>query len=73
MMPKLIIVVLLIAILYALFTGMVYLVKDRSDKRRVMKALTWRVGLQLLLIAFLIAAYFLGWIQPHALMPTQPS
>ena len=60
---------LLIAILYALFTGMVYLVKDRSDKRRVMKALTWRVGLQLLLIAFLITAYFLGWIQPHALMP----
>jgi succinate dehydrogenase hydrophobic anchor subunit len=70
MLTKLMIVALIVAILYALFSGMVYLVKDPSSERRTVRALTWRVGLQVLLIVFLIVAYFMGWIQPHGLMPT---
>ena len=67
MLPKLAIVVFLLAIVAALFTGMYYMLKDPSDKRRTVRALTWRVGLQLALIAFLVLAYALGWIQPHGL------
>ncbi len=69
MLPKLIIVAFLIAILVALFSGVVFLVKDPSDRRRTLRSLTWRVALQLLLVVFLIAAYFFGWIRPHGLVP----
>ena len=69
MIPKLAIVAFLIAIVVALFFGMSYLIRDPSSQRRTLKALTWRVGLQVGLIAFLALAYFLGWIQPHGLKP----
>ena len=70
MLPKLIVVLLLLAIVVALFSGMVFLIRDTSDKRRTLRSLTWRVSLQLLLIGFLVLAYFLGWIHPHGLMPS---
>jgi hypothetical protein len=67
MLPKLIIVILLLAIVAVLFSGMVFLVKDPSRSRRTLRSLSWRVALQLLLIVFLVVAYFLGWIRPHDL------
>lgn len=70
MLPKILIVLFLCAILVALFSGVVFMVRDpaTNQNRRTLKALTWRVGLQVALIVFLIAAYFMGWIRPHALM-----
>ena len=67
MLPLLVIAVFLVAIVVALFSGMVYLVRDPSRSKRSLRALKWRVGLQLGLIAFLVLAYFLGWIQPHGI------
>jgi hypothetical protein len=69
MLPKLVIVALLLAILVALFSGAVFLTKDPSNRRRTLRSLTWRVALQLLLIGFLITAYFAGWIRPHGVIP----
>ena len=71
MLPKIIIVVFLIAILVALFSGLNYLVKDPSgrDNRRVLRSLTWRVAIQVALIVFLVLAYLLGWIRPHGVTP----
>lgn len=67
MLPKIIVVVLLIAICAALFSGAFFLVRDSSDKQRVLRSLRWRVILQLMLIAFLILAFSQGWIRPHGL------
>jgi len=64
-LPKIIVVLMLLAVVVALFSGMYFLLKDGSDKRRTVQALTWRVGLQVALILFLVLAYFMGWIQPH--------
>ena len=69
MLPKIAIVLLLLAILVALFTGLYFLLKDGSDKRRVAKALTWRVSLQVALILFMALAYFMGWLHPHHALP----
>ena len=66
-LPKIVVVLMLVAILVALFSGMYFMLKDGSDKRRTVNALTWRVGLQVALILFLVIGYFLGWIQPHNL------
>ncbi len=65
MTTKLIVIALLIAIVVSLIIGGVFLVKDPSTSRRTVKALSWRVGLQVALILFLILAFFMGWLQPH--------
>ncbi len=66
-LPKIAIILLLVAVVVALFSGLFFMLKDGSDKRRTVRALTWRVGLQLGLIAFLALSYFMGWIEPHNL------
>lgn len=65
MLLKIAIVALLIAIVVALVFGGVFLVKDPSTSRRTVKALSWRVGLQVALIVLLIVAFFMGWLKPH--------
>ena len=67
MLPKIIVVLLLIAICVALFSGAFFLLRDGSDKQRVLRSLKWRVVLQLMLLAFLILAISQGWIKPHAI------
>lgn len=67
MVPKIAVVLFLLAIVVALFSGMFFLLKDGSSRRRTVQALTWRVGLQVALILFLVLAYFMGWIEPHGL------
>lgn len=63
---KTIIVILLFAIIVALFTGFYFLMKDGDrNSKRVVTALTWRVRLQVILILLLVVAFFMGWIQPH--------
>jgi len=66
-LPKVALILMLLAIIVALFSGLFFMLKDGSDKRRTVRALTWRVGLQAGLLLFLALAYFMGWIQPHNL------
>jgi hypothetical protein len=58
-------VIFLLVIFYSLGSGLVYLVRDKGDSDRVVKALTWRIGLSLLLFFLLFVAFALGWIKPH--------
>jgi succinate dehydrogenase hydrophobic anchor subunit len=67
MLSKTVIIVLLLAILASLFSGMAFLVRDPSDKRRVARALTVRIVLSVALIVFLVVGFFMGWIQPHGI------
>lgn len=65
MLIKVLVVLLLIAIVTALVFGGVFLVKDPSTSKRTVRALSWRVGLQLVLILLLVLAFFMGWLKPH--------
>lgn len=65
MFIKLVIVLLLLGIVVSLIFGGVFLVKDSSKSKRVVTALSWRVGLQVALILLLILAFFMGWLVPH--------
>lgn len=69
MLPRLIIVVVLIAILASLFSGMYFMLHDRSRSTRNVKALSIRIGLSLLLFALLIVAYLTGIIKPNDIHP----
>ncbi|HEV2332614.1 MAG TPA: twin transmembrane helix small protein [Gammaproteobacteria bacterium] len=69
MLPHLIIILVLIAILGSLFSGMYFMVRDRGRSTRSVKALSIRIGLSLLLFALLVIAYLTGIIQPNATHP----
>lgn len=68
-MIKAIILLLLLAILVSLFSGLFFLNQDQGNTRRTVHALTWRISLSVLLFLVLLFAYFNGLIQPHGLMP----
>lgn len=64
---KVIIILLLGFILFSLGSALYFLVHDRDNSDRIVKALTWRIGLSLLLFAILFFAFAMGWISPHSL------
>ena len=69
MWVKAVIVILLLAIVGTLLTTARFVVKDSSDKSRVLTALKIRVVLSVTLVAFVMFSYYMGWIQPHAAVP----
>lgn len=68
MLMKLVILFFLVVIIYSLGSALFYLARDRkNDEKRVVKALSWRIGLSLLLFFLLFIAFALGWITPHSI------
>ncbi len=68
MLGKIIIAVLLFAIAFNLFRGLYFLVssKDRGSKN-VVNALSWRIGLSILLFVLMLVLNYFGVIQLHSL------
>lgn len=69
MLIKSLIILVLVAILFSLFSGMFFLVKDGGQSKRTVKALTVRIVLSVLLFILLIVAFATGVIQPHGVFP----
>lgn len=67
MLPKLIIILVLLLILASLFSGMYFMLRDRGQSTRNVKALTIRITLSVLLFLLVILAYLTGLIHPHGL------
>ena len=61
---------LMLVILFSLGSGLFYLLKMDKDPSRIVKALTWRVILSLVLVLFLLIAHWFGWISPHEIITT---
>jgi hypothetical protein len=62
------VLLLLLAIVTSLFSGLFYIGRDTQGSRRVVNALTVRITLSVLLFLLLIGGYFAGYLQPHGLM-----
>lgn len=69
---KIVIVIVFIGIVASLASGLYYLVNDKGDSRRTLRALTFRIGLSVGLFAFLMILVGLGVIKPHGLYPEPP-
>ena len=67
MLTKSIILIVMLVILISLGSGLVFLVRDEGKTKRTVKALSWRIGISLALFLFLLLAFSLGWISPHAI------
>ncbi len=72
MIIKIIILLLLALILISLGAGMVSLIRDRGETNRTVKFLTIRIVLSIALFVLLVVSFFMGWIQPHGLLPPGP-
>ncbi len=59
---KIIALLFIVLILASLGSALYYLVKDQGKSDRVVKALTLRIGLSMVLFLSLMAAYYFGWI-----------
>lgn len=68
-MLKLLIVAVLLAIVASLGAGLFFLLRDGSDSRRMVKALTLRITLSVALFVLLLIAWASGLIQPHGIVP----
>lgn len=67
MLPKYLIIILLGFIIYSLFSGLFFLIKDQGKTNRVLKALTYRISISFGLIIFLIIGFISGFFNLHTL------
>lgn len=66
-MTTLIIVAFLVVIIYNLGAGLYYMMVDKGQTNRTVKALTWRIGLSVTLILLIMLGIYTGVIKPHGL------
>ena len=67
MLVKAIIILIFIAIVGSLASGLVYLVKDKGQTDRTVKALTVRIALSVALFALVLVMFSMGLIDPHGI------
>lgn len=66
-MIKPLIILVLAAIVWSLGSGLFHLVQDEGRSKRMVNALTVRIGLSVLLFVLLIVAWRTGLIAPHGI------
>lgn len=66
---KVIVIAVMIAIVGSLLSGAIFLVRDESRSRRVVRALTWRISLSVALFLGLIVLVATGAIEPAGPLP----
>ena len=63
---KWLVLVIFFAIILSLVSAMVHLVHDyKGESKRMVRALTLRIGLSITLFFVLWLTWKLGWIEPH--------
>ena len=66
-MSKIVIVVLLVAMIASLGVGLYHLLKtpdERDSGDKLVKSLTWRIGIWVVLFGFILLSVNQGWIKP---------
>jgi branched-subunit amino acid transport protein AzlD len=64
---KILIVLLLFIVIFSLGQALFYLIKDEGKSDRMVKALSWRIGLSVFIFLLLLIGQAVGLIQPHGL------
>ena len=66
-MIKFVVIACLLLIVLSMASGLFYLVSDRGESKKMVTALSIRVGLSVLLFALLMIAWSQGLITPHGM------
>lgn len=67
---KVVILLAFAGILLSLGSALVFLIRDKGDSNRTLRALTLRIGLSVGLFVFIMVMVATGAITPHGVMPT---
>lgn len=67
MLTKFIIIIIMLIIVGALGSALVFLVRGTNKNNNTIKALTWRIGISLTLFLFLMLAFKFHWLTPHGI------
>lgn len=63
---RVVVVTFLLVIVGSLFSALLYLVKDKGNTERTVKALTVRIGLSITLFLLLMAGFYFGVLPPKS-------
>ena len=66
-MTKVIIIILFLAMIVSLGMGLFHLIKtpdERDSGDKVVKSLTWRISIWVVLFAFIMISIKMGWLKP---------
>jgi hypothetical protein len=64
---KIVVIAFLVFILASLGSALYYLIRDKGQSERTVKALTVRISLSIALFLLLMLGYATGFISPHGL------
>jgi len=70
-LARLFIIGVLIAIIWSLGSALFQLSRGKGDSKKMLHALTWRIGLSVALFLLLLLAWKMGYIRPHNLQNGQ--
>lgn len=62
---KLLLLVLFIAVVLSLFTGLFFLIRDQGQSHRTVNSLFFRVAFSALIILVLLYGFYTGELKPH--------
>jgi hypothetical protein len=63
-----VILIFIVFIIGSLFSALYYMIRDKGQSTRAVRALTWRVGLSITLFLILMLGYHFGFITPQGMM-----
>jgi cytochrome bd-type quinol oxidase subunit 2 len=66
---KILVVCVLVGIVASLGSALFHLARGKGDSRKMVRALTVRVGLSVALFILLMGAWAMGLISPHGIQP----
>lgn len=64
---KIVVLLFIALIILSLGSALFYLVKDKGQSDRTVKALTIRISLSIFLFVMLMASYYFGWVPQSGL------
>ena len=73
MLVKIFVIVMLIAMIASLFSALYFMFTDRGRSERTVKALTWRIGIWVVLLGLLALGTATGVIKPSNSLGPQVS
>ena len=63
-----VILIFILLIIGSLFSALYYMIREKGQSTRAVRALTWRVGLSITLFLILMLGYHFGFITPQGMM-----
>jgi len=61
-----VLIVLFLIVVATLFQALFFLARDKGETKRTVKALTWRIGLSVLLFVLILVLWAVGLLKPAA-------